>query len=317
MAWYLNTPPRNDSEKVYFVIQPQESLRTIAARLENHNIIRSSLFMRILAQKDNRDRLMQSGNYAIPTTMTTHQTIAFLTTGRQLLVRVTIPEGLTIQKIADIFHAQGVTPKDDFVHYAQTSDTITQYNIPSETLEGYLFPDTYFFTQDQSAEEVISQMVAGFYANIEMRFPETESMDSVELHRLITLASLIEKEYLDAVDAPLISSVFHNRLARNMRLEACSTVVYIITEIEKKPHPTRLYFADLERNSPYNTYRALGLPPSPIASPGNVAINAALYPTESAYLFFVLESDDSTKHTFSETFTEHNRARTIFLRSRN
>ena len=315
-AWYLNSPPFNDDDHVYFVIRPGEPLTTVAQRLRQQRLIRSALLMRFLAQTNEQDTLVQSGSYSIPTDLSVRQLITFLTTGRQLLVKVTIPEGLTITKIATVFAEHGVVPKEEFVRLAQDPDVAARFGIPADTVEGYLFPNTYFFNEGSSTEEVMEQMIAGFRANLNNNFPQLTEVDDGELHRIIILASMIEKEYISADEAPLISSVFQNRLKRNQRLEACSTVVYLITEIEKRPHPSRLYFTDLQRESPYNTYRNFGLPPTPIANPGNIAIDAALNPADTDYLYFVLETEDAAAHRFSETFAEHSQARIIYLRSR-
>lgn len=316
--WYLNTPPVNEQAEVYFVIQEGETLIDVAARLRDRNLIRSALLTRALAQMSSRDTLVQSGSYSIPTDMSAWELIVFLTTGQQLLVKAVIPEGLTIRKIAAILQEGGVVvDAAEFIALARDPAVAAAHGLPGDTLEGYLFPDTYYFNHNHRAEGVIEQMISGFRANIARDFPQLAEVDSEELHRVITMASMIEKEYLTAEEAPLIASVLYNRLERGQRLEACSTIVYVITEIEGRAHPSRLYFADLERDSPYNTYRHPGLPPGPIANPGSVAIDAALNPAESDYLYFVLEAEDSTEHRFSRTFAEHTEARIIYLRSRN
>lgn len=314
--WYVNTPPQNESTEVYFVIQEGEPFTTIARRLQNHNLIRSSLFIRFMARITDQDTVVQSGSYAIPIGMTAYQLINFLTAGRQLLIKVPIPEGLTITKVATILDQLGIASAEEFIALAHDPELIARHSIPADSLEGYLFPDTYYFVYDYSVEAIISQMVAGFRANLRNRFPELAIAEPDALHRVITLASMIEKEYLTSEEAPLISSVFHNRLTKGQRLEACSTIVYLITEVEGREHPSRLYFADLERESPYNTYRNSGLPPTPIANPGSVAIDAAFNPADTNYLYFVLEAEDSIRHQFSETFSEHAEARIIYLRSR-
>lgn len=288
----------------------------IAKRLQNHNLIRSALFIRFVARITDQDILVQSGSYAISTDVTAYQLIDFLTTGRQLLVKVPIPEGLTIRKIAIILEQMGIASAEEFVALARDPEIIAHHNIPADSLEGYLFPDTYYFAHDYSAEAIISQMIAGFWVNLRTRFPELVTADRNEVHRIVILASMIEKEYLTKEEAPLISSVFRNRLAKGQRLEACSTIVYLITEVEGGAHPSRLYFSDLERDSPYNTYRNSGLPPAPIANPGSVAIDAALNPANTNFLYFVLETGSATGHRFSETFSEHAEARIIYLRSR-
>lgn len=316
-VWYLSAPVPYDDPQVYFVILDGEAFSAVTQRLKDQRMIRSALWMRLLAQTSGQDTLVQSGSYSVPSGMTTGQLITFFTAGQQLLIKVTIPEGLTITKIATILDDAGVASKEELIALAHDANNTAQYRIPTDSVEGYLFPDTYYFNENHRVEEVVGQMIEGFRANLRANFPELVAADDQEIHRIITLASMIEKEYISADEAPLISSVFQNRLARGQRLEACSTVVYLITEIENKPHPSRLYFSDLQRDSPYNTYRTSGLPPGPIANPGSVAIDAALHPADTDYLYFVLGSADATEHTFSKTFSEHSQARVIYLNSRN
>ncbi len=325
--WYINSPPGSEVSEYYFRIEEGANFIQIADALRARGIIRSRLFLLAVSRLSGTDTLVQSGSYALPSQLTSVEILRYISSGQQLLARITIPEGLTIKKIAPLIEAAKITDAEAFISAASDSDILAEFSINAGSAEGYLFPDTYLFTEDADARDVVRHMLGRFFQKIAELSSEygtdgdaaSSSLSEArakQLHELVVLASMVEKEYINPPEAPLIASVFHNRLARNMRLEACSTIVYIITEIEMKPHPDRIFFQDLERSSPYNTYRNAGLPPSPIANPGTVALSAALNPAESNYLYFVLEHEQATSHTFSETFSEHNQARTIFLHSR-
>ena len=316
LLWIVNRQPHHAINDHHLYIAEGETLSIIAEKLKERKIIRSKIYLQILARIRGVDRSIQSGNYAIPTTLTVNGILNYLTTGQQLLVRATIPEGLTISRIGELFDEIGLFDKESFVESARDAHILHEFSIPATTAEGYLFPDTYYFSSNEDAGDVVRYMITRFFEALEAIYPTYRSIDSSELHDIVTLASMIEREYVDKNDAPLIASVFYNRLERGMRLEACSTIAYIITEIEMLPHPTRIFYQDLERNSPYNTYRVFGLPPTPISNPGSISLSAAINPAESNYLYFVLESSTDASHVFSETFDQHSEARVIFLRSR-
>jgi len=157
-------------------------------------------------------------------------------------------------------------------------------------------------------------MAENFFAQIAAIDARLTAMPPDELHRLVTLASIVEKEYRVAEEAAVMAGVFLNRLERNIRLESCATVVYVITEQLGRPHPNRIFYVDLEIPSPFNTYRVAGLPPAPIASPGAVALRAAAAPAGTDYLFFRLINEATGHHVFSRTYAEHSRAGALFVR---
>ena len=151
-------------------------------------------------------------------------------------------------------------------------------------------------------DEVIAVMTDNFFSKIRGAGLSVGE----RFYEGVVLASIIEKEYQSEEEAPLIASVFVNRLKKNMRLESCATVLYVLTDIQGRPHPERLFYTDLEIESPFNTYRNFGLPPAPISNPGMVALTAAFHPAQSEYLFFVAKNDGSGRHTFSKDFYTHN-----------
>jgi UPF0755 protein len=189
----------------------------------------------------------------------------------------------------------------DFYQSTLDKELLKKLGIQADTFEGYLFPDTYYFPKNVRRDQIIQTMVDRFRSVFNREWQARSKALGYSVHEIVTLASIIEKETGEGSERPVISSVFHNRLRRRMRLEADPTVIYGINnfngDITRK---------DLETPTPYNTYKIEGLPPGPIASPGFASLSAALYPADTAYIFFVAKGDRT--HHFSTTYKEHNRA---------
>jgi UPF0755 protein len=221
--------------------------------------------------------------------------------GRVKLYRITLPEGVNMNEIAAVLEKAGFCEKNNFLDLCQDRSFIQSLGIKSITLEGYLFPDTYFFPKHSPCKKIITAMVEHFKLIFTQAWQDRAAELKLSVHDIVTLASIIEKETGDATERPLIASVFHNRLAKNMRLESDPTVIYGIKDFDgniKRKH--------LKTVTPYNTYQIRGLPMGPIANPGAASLAAALYPAQTQYLFFVSKKD--TTHKFSRTIQEHNRA---------
>jgi len=301
-----------------------ESARSVGNRLEAAGLIRGRYFWSALGRL--RDDPIRAGTYLVevPAAMSTIR--AILETGRDELVRVTVPEGLTVRETALVMEAAGVTGAAAFAAAAGDPVAIARLGLPGPTMEGFLFPDTYLFPAGFPAERVAQAMVENFLARAAVIDPSIPDLPADELLRLVTLASIVEKEYRVPEEAPVMAGVFLNRVNRvpPMRLESCATVVYVIVEKEgidfwgRPEFPGRLMFRDIDRTaaSPFNTYRNDGLPPAPIASPGTIALRAAFAPEESDYLFFRLRYENTGHHTFSRTLAEHNAAERYFRRVR-
>jgi UPF0755 protein len=197
-----------------------------------------------------------------------------LVSGRQLLVRVTVPEGFTLRKTAAALESAGITTAADFLAAASSPELLKTFGIPVSTFEGYLYPDTYFFPRNFPATQVVRKMADTFFRRLGELAPESKSMGSDELFRRVVIASIVEREYRAADEAPLMAGVFFNRLRIGMALQSCDTVEYVITEIQGKPHPEVLYNRDIAIPHPYNTYVNAGLPPGPISAPGSVRLAA-------------------------------------------
>lgn len=312
---FLDSPlDAGSGDSVPFTITRGESLLSVASRLETEKLIRSSRFLVGLSKIRGTETLFQAGSYLVPKGKTARQIHDFFISGSQVLHRITIPEGWTLSRVASYFAEKTITSREDFLGAAKNPELLDRLNIPADSAEGYLFPDTYLFPVDFPAEKIVTRLVDNFFLKIREIYPGFGEISPEEFHRKVTLASIIEREYRDPAEAPLMASVFYNRLKVNMNLGSCATVEYIITEIQGKPHPDIITYRDLEIPSPYNTYRRSGLPPGPISNPGRTALGAAFYPAETDYWYFVLKDAAAGTHFFSKSLQEHNRARVLYVK---
>jgi UPF0755 protein len=287
-------------------IRRGETSQSAGARLESAGLIRNKYFWNLLCRFEKEQ--IKTGTYRIETPVNMISVYRLLVSGKQILCRVTIPEGVTLSKIAVILEEAGICSAQDFLESAKDRQIIEQYQIPNKSMEGYLFPDTYLFPAEYPPAQVINAMAKNFFNRIENINPLVTELNQKEINDIVILASIIEREYRLAEEAPLMAGVFHNRLRINMGLQSCATVEYIITEIQGKPHPTVIYNQDLEIRDPYNTYMWAGLPPGPISAPGSVALQAVMFPQETEYLYFRLDDPATGKHYFSKTLDEHIKA---------
>lgn len=312
---YLDSPVETSGgDAVPFTIRQGESLASVAWRLQEERLIQSSTFLVTYSKLRNSETLFQRGSYLVPRGKTTRELHDFFITGSQVLLRVTVPEGWTLSRMAVLLEETRICARDDFLAAAGDPRLLESLGIPADSAIGYLFPDTYLFPEDFPADRVVAEMVDNFRRKIAEINPAYETLDSSALHERITLASIIEREYRDPAEAPLMASVFYNRLGIRMALGSCATVEYIITEILKKPHPEFLTYADLEISSPYNTYQRPGLPPGPISNPGVTALKAAFFPAQTDYWYFVLKDPQAGTHFFSKNLQEHNTAKVVYLK---
>lgn len=300
---YITQVPDNVARD--FTVYSGESFNSVAMRLEGRGMIPSAAVLQVYSRLTSSDRGVQKGSYVIPAGLNAVEVINYLSSGRQHLIQVTIPEGKTIRQVADILEDAGISNSDEFVDAATDRQLVRSLGIYGETAEGFLFPETYNFAEDFPADKIVEHMVSVFYDKLAEIYPDYKSLSQQELYEKIILASIVEREYLADDEAPVMASVFYNRLERGMRLESCATVVYVMTEIEGLEHPNRIYFTDLERPNEFNTYYRAGLPPAPISSVGMVSLSAAFVPAETDYLFFVLESPTAGRHVFSESYEDH------------
>lgn len=293
-----------------FSVENGERLRGVIQRLKKDGLIRSEIYS--LAYAKWKHINVKTGIYDFSPSFSTAQILALLAKGgREELIKVTIPEGLTIKKTAAIFEKQNICSCADFVSACKNESIIKDTGLKIGTLEGFLFPDTYLISKKDNAESIVRIMVKNFFSKTISipNFPQKKE----ELYNMLKLASIIEREYQMEKEAPIISGVFANRLRIHMPLQSCATVEYIITEIEGKPHPKRLFWDDIQIKNEYNTYIHQGLPPSPIANPGLISINAACNPEKTDYLYFRLVDAKEGRHAFSTNVADHNKIGNQYL----
>jgi len=298
---YAQSPASASAVERLIVVPPGSAFRTIAVRLEDEGVLKRPTKFRLYARIRGYDKQIRAGEYQLSAGMSPHQILQVLMSGKIYLHKVTVPEGYTLVQIAGLLSEKGLADRDAFLSAAADPDAPGFYGIASDGLEGYLFPDTYHFPREIPPEKIIAAMVDRFRQQFRLEWKMRAEALGFSVHQIVTLASMIEKEAGIPSERAVISSVFHNRLAKGMRLESDPTVIYGIKDFDG--NLTRLH---LTRPSPYNTYRIRGLPPGPIANPGAAAIEAALYPAETPYLYFVARQDRT--HHFSASIDEHNRA---------
>lgn len=297
--------------KVKISVPSGSTVKKVAEELESQKVIRSSKALYLAARyrlfEHEKPFTLKSGVYTVKSSMSLSEVYSLLQSGAQEYITVSIPEGLTMKKIGALLEEKGVCSKSDFLMSCNSKELLSEYNISAENFEGYLFPDTYFFTPKMSGDDVVRKLVDNFKNKIS-KIESLTSYSSKQLHDVVILASIVEREYRVDSEAPLIASVFTNRINQNIGLYSCATIEYVITEIEDKSHPERITYDDLKIDSPYNTYKWAGLPPGPISNPGLVALNAAATPAKTNYFYFVLTDKQNGTHTFSKDFNTHKAA---------
>ena len=283
------------------VIPDGSTFQFVALLLERERLIKSRSAFVLLGKSQSADRKVHAGEYELNPGMTPAEILSKLLNGQVLLHPLTIPEGLTIAQIADLVSQQGLTDRAEFLRLAKDRAFIASLGIQAETLEGYLYPDTYKFPRAVKAREVLVAMVERLRQVVGPDLVARMQELKMTMHEVLTLASVIEKETGSGGERPEISAVFHNRLKKRIPLQSDPTVIYGLPAFDGNLHKK-----DLSSPSPYNTYRVQGLPPGPIANPGIQAIRATLYPSDSRSLYFVSRNDGT--HHFSATLIEHNQA---------
>lgn len=315
LAGYLNSPvSTQEGGEEEFTIHRGESVFSIAERLEQKGLIRSGDFLVWISKWKGTEKQYRAGYYRIPRGKSALFIHELLVKGIQIQYRVTIPEGWTLSRIARMLEAKSIVSASEFLSASRQEEVLKKYGIPASNVEGYLFPETYYFTKDFPAVRVVETMVDTFFKKLSTIVQERPLPTGKDLLDRVILASIIEREYRDPEEAPLIASVFYNRLKIRMPLGSCATVEYILTEELGKPHPDVLTYEDLEVPSPYNTYKHAGLPPGPICNPGEIALKAAFYPASTEYRYFVLKDPEAGQHYFSRTLQEHMQAKVVYLK---
>ncbi len=285
---------------VYVIIDKGMSFRQIAERLQSQGLVRNKYVFMLLSRILGIEKKAKAGRYRFKSTTDMLEILARLYRGETYRQIVLIPPGRTIESVARILARCTGIDSLAFVTAANDSLFVKSLGIPARTAEGYLFPGSYEVEWNEEPQSLIRRMVGSFFEVMNDSMIARAKELGMDLNEIVALASIIEKEAMLDVERPRISAVFHNRLRLRMKLQADPTVRYAL-----RKWTGRLRYSDLEVDSPFNTYRVYGLPPSPICSPGLASLLAALYPAEgSKDLFFVARGDGS--HYFSRTIDEHN-----------
>jgi UPF0755 protein len=298
------SPVKNPSVKIVRIL-PGLSLPAIARHLNQEGIIRGSNAFMILAWWKGLGKKIQWGDFELYPGMPPALLLEYLSTGRNMIRKVTIPEGFTLQQIAQRLGEEKLVEEKTFLALARSPQWAEQLGLDGPSLEGYLFPDTYIFHRGMAPEEIQKKMIHRFNAVFENLPPKNPPADHLSTRELVTLASIVEKESGLKSERPLIASVFYNRLKKGMPLQSDPTVIYGLAEFDGN-----LRKKDLLRPTSYNTYKKTGLPPGPIANPGRDSLEAVLSPARSDFLYFVSKNDGS--HFFSKNLNDHNRAVTRY-----
>jgi len=307
---FAGTRPVTLSEPVKITIEAGSSTKEISQTLYDANLTRRPKVFASYAKSKDIDSELRPGDYEFS------GTVSLSDIAEQLLsnngaedVRVTIPEGLSVAEIAAILEEKDLVNAEDFIDYTINADLNYDY-LPAagstNRLEGFLFPDTYMIDKDWGQEEIVDLLVGQFDKVWTDEWSQKAKKLNMSTLEIVTLASIIEREAKVESDRPIISSVFYNRLDKGMRLQSCATVQFVLGKQKEK-----LLNKDLETPSPYNTYLHEGLPPGPIASPGKLSLEAALYPADTDYFYFLAKPDGS--HYFSKTLAEHNAAKRKYI----
>ena len=299
---YAETPANvNAQNDVIIRVRPGQTLKSTANVLQQANLIKSRLKFILIARFKGMDKHLKAGEYLLSAAMPPRQILEIMVKGAVNLHKLTVPEGYNISQIAVLVENAKFGLKNEFIKKATDAALASKNGIAASSLEGYLFPDTYFFPREVTIDKIISTMVNRFRSIFTTEWKKRAKDLGFTVHQVVTLASIIEKETGAAFERPIISSVFHNRLKKNMRLESDPTVIYGIKNFDG--NLTRKH---LKTQTPYNTYKIKGLPAGPIANPGRASLEAALFPDKTVYIYFVSKKDNT--HYFSKTLKEHNQA---------
>lgn len=306
--WWVQRAPNGDNTTRLFLINPGQSVKSIGAALYNQGFIRNKTLFYIRVRIKGIISPLKAGAFKLTTSQTLPEIIDALETqnGTANQVKVTIPEGLSLSEIATTLEENSIISANRFLNYVQTASKESlekKYpflsECPTQNLEGYLFPDTYKILPGQTSALILEHFLREFNNKIWSIWKNTPHGTTLTFHQTLTLASLVEKEAISEAEMGTIAGVFYNRLQKRILLGSDPTVAYALNEPRKK----WIYLKDLKIDSPYNTYKYRGLPPTPIASPGVKAFEAALNPEKTDYLYFVSNQDGT--HSFTTNFKDH------------
>jgi UPF0755 protein len=298
---YLEPVDSNNQEIVYFEVLPDQSFRSIARKLEVEGLIQHWRVVDVLSRMRGEDTKIKAGEYELFPAMSAKEIIAKLASGEIYRRVVVVKEGVSVWEIGSILQSAGLNAAAEFNDAMRNFEFLREAGIRAENFEGYLFPDTYYFSKSDSIRSIIWRMLERGDQLWDIQAMKQAEKLRMTRHEILTLASIIEKESGNVKEQNRVSSVFHNRLGHGMKLQSDPTVVYGIPDYRGV-----ITHEMLLRVHPYNTYINFGLPPGPICNPGETAIKAALNPADTRFLYFV--ADGKGGHVFSKNLDEHNQA---------
>ncbi len=298
---YYHLPCDQQSREIRVVVERGESLGRISKELADSGLVRFPELFTGVVRLLGRDRSIHAGEYTLDSSMSPKQILERLCRGMVSLSKITLPEGLTARRIAELLEQKGLAKSPEIQELTHDPDFLKELKFEGDSLEGFLFPDTYHFAEGVPAREILEAMVRRFWAVYDSDLRAKQAILGWSVRDVVTLASIIEKETGHRDEMPLIASVLNNRLEKRMPLQCDPTVIYGITAFDG--NLTRKH---LRTPGPYNTYLNRGLPPGPICNPGLDSLQAVLDPAETPFLYFVSKNDGT--HHFSATIGEHNRA---------
>ncbi len=312
LAFYgliLLWPQGNPYDTVKVNIPKGSSLKDVSATLLNRRIIQNERAFLLAVRTMGYEKDLPAGRFSLVGAYSNYEIIYQLVHSVPVQRRITILEGWTIKDVAAELEKKLGINQADFINVCSNRLLLWKWGVEGDTFEGYLYPETYHFSEDESPSDILKRLLEEYHANITEDMQERMEELGMTEWEVLTLASIIEGEAIYNRERPIISSVYHNRLNKGMRLQADPTIQYIIQD-----GPRRLLNKDLKIDSPYNTYLNYGLPPGPINNPGKESIIAAMYPADTNYLYFVARGNGY--HAFSKTQSEHNHAKREFQKVR-
>ena len=304
----FDTHPTGSWEGKLVLVPKGSPLPEVVGILREGGILPHPLAFRALVLLTFSGRRLHYGEYAFPTPPSAFEAWRKLVRGDVIKYEVTVPPGANFYDVAKLLEEKNLAAAEAFLATAASPAVLGRLEIPGESAEGYLFPDTYILVKPVTPEEILEFMVRQFRRKVPPDAEKRAKEAGLSLHQVVTIASIIEKETGVEEEKPIVSAVIRRRLALGMPLQMDPTVIYGVKRFDGTV--TR---KDLRTAGPYNTYLNRGLPPGPIANPGLAALAAALNPSKAEYLYFVSRNDGS--HTFSRTLPEHNRAVERFRRA--
>ncbi len=308
-AFYYTVYFKNFNKEIEYSVEKGDTLIGFLKKLEKEEFLVSYIPYYIYFKIFRNDIVLKTGVYHFFEDDSLYDLIEKVQKGNVNLVSITIPPGLSLKEIGLLLEKESIMTYSEFNKVIENPKFIEKWDsIIKLNLEGYIYPETYKFEKELRPETIISIFIDHYFEQLNNLIDITK-YSKKELYNKLIIASLIEEEAIKTFEMPIISSVIYNRLHRNMRLELCPTVQYVLGK-----HKERLLFKDLEVKSPYNTYLNQGLPPSPIANPSLEAIKAAFFPDNTEYLFYVAKGDGT--HYFSKTYDEHLKKKKIAEKDR-